>query len=1416
MQQLLSSGTTSLPHHPKAARFGPLKRGLAALAGCLLATGSAQAQTVAGYSFSQSVGTYVPLTAGTVVATASTSGDDLDATVYQGLPIGFTYRFNSANYTTFTLSTNGFITFGTTPPGDFDAPISFTTPYDGAVAPLGTDLVGNTTPATGSPGELRYQTLGTSPNRTLVVQFSNFQPFGKTASLLNFQVRLEEGSNAARLAYGPFLVQAGPGVGAEVGMRGSSNTAFNNRTTTTDWQQTTPGINGSATMLVAAAVKPVAGLVYAFTPPNSCASPGQLSIRNITDNSAELVFAAASPAPAGGYTVTTTPASGGGSRPVSGSPFTLTGLAAGTSYQVSLVSNCAGGATSVPATLTFTTVANCTAPTGVSVSGATSSGVSVSFTPGNNNSSYVATATPASGGTAVTATGTASPVALSGLTGGTQYNVTVTGNCSGGGSFTSSPAVSFITLPANDDPGTATALAINPTCTPTSSANVGATTTVPNGYPNPGTCGTAANPKDVWFRFVTPATGATAAGVRVAVSGTAAGTVRVFATANGAAGPFTQVACAAGSTNNTQAPAFDATGLTPGATYFISVAGYGSNDVQGTFTICLSTPGGCAAPTGVTASGVTASGAAIGFTAASGATTYTVTYTAQGGPAQTATGTASPIALSGLTAGTTYSATVRSNCGGGQTATSSPAISFTTTAAAPVCTAPGNVTASSVTATSARISFAAGSGASSYTVTYTAQGGPAQTATGTASPIALSGLTAGTTYSATVTSVCGGGQTAASAAISFTTQTPAAGDLTVGSGQTATASGPYRNITVQGGGTLTLSGATSASGAVSVLGTLVTNCQVLSGAGSFALGTGGELQICAADGISSSGASGAVQVAGTRSFAPEASYVYNNRAAQTTGTGLPATVRSLTVNNGAALTLSQAVAVQQLARLQSGNLTTNGNNFTLLSAAGQGTAVLDNTGGTVNGSGTLQRAIDNNNGAGSGYRHYAAPVRNTIVADLAAPGFLPTLNGGYNTSATASRSTPFPTVFGYDQSRVATAPSDYLGFDKGWFSPALPSDPLLPNRGYTANAANGVLVDFVGTFNNGPQTPGALARDAGPDAGWHLLGNPYPAPLDWNTVTAAQRPGLDAALYVFQSTGQYTGTYRTFLPGVSNPATTSPLVAAGQGYFARVSTPGTPGTVTLTNANRVVTFGPQPAFGRGTATPALLQLQVATATQADDAFVYFAAGNTAGFKPSQDAAKLANPSGLSLATLAGAEAVAINGLPPLGTAETLLPLRLTVPAAGTYTFRVQALPALPTGTQVYLRDTQTGTQTALGVGSTYAATLAAAGSTGRFVLVFRPAGTALAANAGLQAAQVSLYPNPAHGQFTVVLPPVAGQSSMQATLLNALGQAVQTRTIALNAAGATADYRTTGLAPGVYMLRLEAGGPAIVRRVVVE
>ncbi|MCW5922183.1 MAG: HYR domain-containing protein [Saprospiraceae bacterium] len=81
----------------------------------------------------------------------------------------------------------------------------------------------------------------------------------------------------------------------------------------------------------------------------------------------------------------------------------------------------------------------------------------------------------------------------------------------------------------------------------------------------------------------------------------------------------------------------------------------------------------------------------------------------------------------------------------------------------------------------------------------------------------------------------------------------------------------------------------------------------VTGGGSFTLSNGATLGIRSTAGITSSGATGNVQVTGTRTFNTGANYVYNGTAAQNTGNGLPATVNNLTFDNtGGAVTLNSA------------------------------------------------------------------------------------------------------------------------------------------------------------------------------------------------------------------------------------------------------------------------------------------------------------------------------------------------------------------------------------------------------------------------------------------------------------------------------------------------------------------------------
>ena len=530
-----------------------------------------------------------------------------------------------------------------------------------------------------------------------------------------------------------------------------------------------------------------------------------------------------------------------------------------------------------------------------------------------------------------------------------------------------------------------------------------------------------------------------------------------------------------------------------------------------------------------------------------------------------------------------------------------------------------------------------------------------------------------------------------------------------------------------------------------------------------------------------------------------------------------------TSGNAVNLQTSAGLAVRRLLTTNT-QLVTNNNLLTLLSDA-NGTAMTVNPNssiGVVGSSVTVQRYIGPATYAGAGYRHLSSPTvslsgsQGTQFSDLATASFTPQVNPAYNASATPGATQPYPNIFGYDQSRLATVSNNLSAFDKGYYSPSSLSDRMSSGFGYTVNLAANQTVTFKGGLSYGDLTRNLSRNAAGTpneaSAGWQLLGNPYPSPYDYAQQAASDRPNLDAAIYVFTATGQYAGQYRTILNGIGDA-----VLPMGQAFFARVSQGQTSGSIIYRNANRVTTYQ-NPTYQRpADARPlAQLTLHAAGSALADEASVYFEAGATAGFEPQFDAVKLPNPTGLNLTTSAlGGQQLAIDGQPELGSAQRVVPLTLGVPAVGSYVLTASQLLNL-SAVPVYLRDLLSGAVIDLHQQPSYSFTVGSAAALvqGRFELVFAPQ-QALATVPAALAQQVALYPNPAHASTSLELPARLGTKVVTATLVDALGR--QVRTVQLPAQGAvTHQLDLHELPTGVYALRLTTELGVIVRKLVVE
>ncbi|MBN2781407.1 MAG: T9SS type A sorting domain-containing protein [Candidatus Marinimicrobia bacterium] len=150
-------------------------------------------------------------------------------------------------------------------------------------------------------------------------------------------------------------------------------------------------------------------------------------------------------------------------------------------------------------------------------------------------------------------------------------------------------------------------------------------------------------------------------------------------------------------------------------------------------------------------------------------------------------------------------------------------------------------------------------------------------------------------------------------------------------------------------GSLTLRNSRDFTSGASVFdnyGTLDCGTNVFSNSGNFKNWDYAWLILGSTDGITSSGSSGNIQSSGSRTFHTVGKYHYNGSSAQVTGSGLPTTVRHLTIENSSGVTLSSSIAAATYLTLSEGALITGSNTLTLGSSA-ESVGTLTHTDGKI-------------------------------------------------------------------------------------------------------------------------------------------------------------------------------------------------------------------------------------------------------------------------------------------------------------------------------------------------------------------------------------------------------------------------------------------------------------------------------------
>lgn len=514
-----------------------------------------------------------------------------------------------------------------------------------------------------------------------------------------------------------------------------------------------------------------------------------------------------------------------------------------------------------------------------------------------------------------------------------------------------------------------------------------------------------------------------------------------------------------------------------------------------------------------------------------------------------------------------------------------------------------------------------------------------------------------------------------------------------------------KNLTIENthASGVTLTNNIDATGLVSV--TKVLNCanKIISGSGAFTLASGATIITANTDGVSLSGASGSVQVSGTRTFNSLSNFTYNGTTAQITGSAI-ANINKLTISNSAGVslsTLTSAPAVCASLLINSGSIFTIGVNnaitvtgLTTLSSAqclvikstASGTGSLIDNGFTGTGTAKIERWVSNN--GNQRWEYVSSPISNA--------------------SSTVFTSTIHSLRWADEINNV--------------WRKILHNSPQTMEvyRGYTrsyqaTNDGENSAAIFIGVPNSGLLAANVtFTADApGVGHGWNLIGNPYTSAIDWNSETGWTKDNINDAIYFRKN-----GIVCTFVGGFGTNDATN-YIPPMQAFWVRV-TDENGGTLSSDNSVRV--HQGMSHYKGAKTVKNVLHLTIATAdnSKKDDAYVCFRDGASNNYDSKLDAFKLYSDdvSYPQIYSISGADTMAINNLEPLS-GERIIKLGFKNLVPGTYTITADMVASLTSnGNSVSLENIQTGTSQDLSVNSKYTFTVGAKANVDNLILRF--------------------------------------------------------------------------------------------------
>ncbi|MBP7497606.1 MAG: T9SS type A sorting domain-containing protein [Bacteroidales bacterium] len=383
--------------------------------------------------------------------------------------------------------------------------------------------------------------------------------------------------------------------------------------------------------------------------------------------------------------------------------------------------------------------------------------------------------------------------------------------------------------------------------------------------------------------------------------------------------------------------------------------------------------------------------------------------------------------------------------------------------------------------------------------------------------------------------------------------------------------------------------------------------------------------------------------------------------------------------------------------------------------------------GTLNvtGTTTIERYI---NGV-SGYHYISNSVKDATLEQIDDDVALRNLGFGYYDPANPPYANQMPNIWKMDETHSTPNPAA----QGAWLAPNSIDETMTNGRGYALVANSSTVIDISGAeFNTGDinfnitrTAMGGGAEGTGGN-GWHIIGNPYPSPLDWNAVCNDLPAGVSHTATFFYTTSIYYGAFGYYHP-IAGPSGSYPhnrYIPSNQGLYINTTVNN---TITFKNTHRTVaTAALSTTYYKSNKADKKKRpiLRVKGTLLPDNGLndatvIFFDTVATTTFNGKTDAYKLMNTEPLvpNIYSMKDNKKLSINGLPEI-TDMLEIPIGFEISTPGAYTIDAYEITNFPQDVDIFLEDRSSNNVQNLRINPVYTFNINKSADNDRFVIRF--------------------------------------------------------------------------------------------------